>query len=79
MARKRGDQTGEPPQITESQEDNIGRDIDTLDNLAHAILLPMPADFHVRTLKTSLPELVAEFKEHFAEAFGWNPWEFHPK
>jgi hypothetical protein len=71
---KRGDNTA----ITEDQEDQLGRDIDTLDNLAHALLLAMPADFHVRQLKSALPEVVAEMKKHYAEAFGWNPWEFHP-
>ena len=55
--------------------DSLGRDIDTLDNLAHALLLPMPADFHVRQLKSALPELVAEMKKHFAEVFDENPWE----
>jgi hypothetical protein len=71
---KRGDHT----EVTEQQEDDLGRDIDTLDNLTHALQLAMPPDFHVKQLKSSLPELVAEFKKHYAEAFGWNPWEFHP-
>ena len=79
MARKRGDQTGEAPQITERQEDAIGQDIETLDNLAHALLLPMPAEFHVRQLKGALPDLVKRFKKHYADAFGWNPWEGHPE
>ena len=78
MARKRGDQIGEPPQITEAQEDALGQDIDSLDNLAHALLLPMPADFHVKQLKSALPELVEKLKNHFADAFGWDPWEHHP-
>lgn len=75
----RGDQTDKPEKITEAQEDALGRDIDKLDNLAHALLLPMPAEFHVRQLKSSLAEVVAEFKKHYAEAFGWDPWEFQPK
>lgn len=72
---KRGDGTV----ITEEQEDQLGRDIDTLDNLAHALLLPMPADFHVRQLKESLPELVKSMKAHFAAIAGWNPWEHEPE
>jgi len=75
---KRGDQVGEAPQITKAQEDALGQDIDTLDNLAHALLLRMPADFHVKQLKQALPELVERFKNHFADAFGWDPWEGHP-
>ena len=70
----RGDNT----MVTEQQEDALGEDIERLDNLAHALLLPMPADFHVKQLKESLPETVRAFKKHYAEAFGWNPWEGHP-
>jgi hypothetical protein len=38
----------------------------------------MPAEFHVKQLKSSLPELVEKFKNHYADAFGWDPWEHHP-
>lgn len=65
--------------VTEQQEDALGQDIERLDNLAHALLLPMPPDFHVRQLKEALPKVVAEFKKHYAAAFGWNPWEGHPE
>jgi hypothetical protein len=77
--RQKGHVVAEPEQVTEAQEDALGQDIDKLDNLAHALLLPMPADFHTKQMKSSLPELVREMKKHFAEAFGWNPWEFHPE
>ena len=56
-------------------ENNLGIDIDTLDNLAHALLLPISADVHIRQLKHALPELVARFKKHYVEALGMNPWE----
>lgn len=75
---KRGDQVGEASQITQQQEDALGQDIDTLDNLAHALLLPMAPEFHVKQLKSSLPGLIEKFKNHFADAFGWDPWEGHP-
>ena len=74
----RGDQFGKPERVTETQENALGRDIDTLDNLAHALLLPTPVDFHVRQLKASLPELIEKLKNHYADAFGWDPWEHHP-
>jgi len=38
----------------------------------------MPAEFHVRQLKSSLPELIEKMENHFADAFGWDPWEHHP-
>ena len=55
--------------------DKLGRAIDEIDNLAHALLLPMPADFHVKALKETLPDAVKQLKEGFVEATGHNPWE----
>lgn len=69
---------GDNEPVTVEQEDDLGRDIDRLDNLAHALLLPMSADFHVRQFKESLPEVVAELKKHYAAAFGRNPWKGQP-
>lgn len=71
---KRGDKTA----ITEQQEDALGQDIESLDNLTHALLLKMPPEFHVQQLKDALPKLVEKFKNHYADAFGWDPWEGHP-
>ncbi len=78
MARKRGDQIGKAPQITEAQEDALGQDIDRLDNLFHATNLPMPAEFHLKQLRAALPELIEDMKDHFSDAFGLDPWETHP-
>ena len=55
--------------------EQLGLLIDKLDNLAHALLLPMPAEFHVKQMKSALPECVAEFKRLYAEITGENPWE----
>lgn len=78
MPRKRGDQIGDAPQITEEQEDALGRDIDRLDNLFHTTNLPMSAEFHLKQLRSGLPELIEDMKDHFADAFGWDPWKHHP-
>lgn len=59
----------------EQSENELGEAIDHLDNLTHALLLPMPADFHVRQLKESLPEVVKELKHGFVGVTGDNPWE----
>lgn len=56
-------------------DENLGRAIDTVDNLAHALLLPMSPEFHVKALKETLPEAVAALKAGFVEATGHNPWE----
>ena len=52
----------------------LGQQIDTLDNLAHALLMPLPAQIHVDMLRKSLPEAVAELKRGFTEVTGENPW-----
>jgi hypothetical protein len=55
--------------------EKLGKAIDEVDNLYHALQLPMPADFHVRQLKTALPDAIKRLKEGFTEATGHNPWE----
>lgn len=59
------------PQATEE----LGKQIDSLDNLAHALQLPLPAQMHVEQLRKALPESVLEFKRLFAAVTGENPWE----
>lgn len=64
-----------------SKEDAInelGELIDKLDNYNHALLLPMPADFHVKQFKESLPGLVKDFKKAFTSVTGENPWSTYP-
>lgn len=58
-----------------NKTENLGLAIDKVDDLAHALLIPMPDSFHVKCLKNSLPEVVKELKAAFAEATGENPWE----
>jgi hypothetical protein len=52
----------------------LGSEIDRLDSLAHALQLPMPAQFHVDQLKTALPERVTALKAAFVQVAGENPW-----
>jgi hypothetical protein len=54
--------------------EQIAEQIEKLDNLAHALLLPMPAAFHVEQMKSQLPRVVAALKAAYAEQFGENPW-----
>lgn len=56
-------------------EDELGRAIDRVDNLQHALVLPMPASFHVEQIKAILPEAVAELKVAFVKVTGENPWQ----
>ena len=55
--------------------EDLGTLIDRLDNLAHALNLPLRAEMHVTALRESLPELVTEFKAAYVHEMGENPWE----
>ena len=61
--------------VHDRAKEELAQAIDRLDYLAHALLLPMPAQFHVKQLKAELPEVVAELKTGYASAIGKNPWE----
>lgn len=64
--------------MTEEQKEDLGQLIDRLDNCTHAMQIPMPDKFHVDTLKSLLPELVAKFKKQYVDITGDNPWEGQP-
>jgi hypothetical protein len=59
----------------EDPNNELGKAIDEVDNLAHALKLPLPAEFHVKALKAALPDAVARLKRAFVEVTGENPWE----
>lgn len=59
----------------EENFEQLGELIDSIENLACALNLPMDAQFHVDQLKNSLPEKVKELKELFIKITGENPWE----
>jgi hypothetical protein len=59
----------------EQKFETLGQLIDEVDNLAHAVQLPIPPQLHVDSLKTLLPEKVKKLKESFVEITGENPWE----
>jgi hypothetical protein len=58
----------------EDKYERLGLLIDKVDNLAHALQLPLPASMHVEQLRTALPEAVKELKESFIDITGENPW-----
>lgn len=59
----------------EEKFEKLGQLIDSIDNLASALDIPMGAEFHIEQLKNLLPEKVKELKESFIEISGENPWE----
>lgn len=61
--------------LTADQLDRLGKLADTCDNLSAATGLPMPPQFHVDTLKSSLTTLGSRIKALYVEVSGENPWE----
>ena len=59
----------------EDKFETLGQLIDSLDNLAHALKMPLPAQMHIKQLGISLPEKVKKLKEVFVEITGENPWD----
>lgn len=58
----------------EEKFEKLGLLIDSIDNLAHGLNLPLPPQMHVEQMKLALTEKVSEFKEVFVEITGENPW-----
>ena len=54
--------------------EKMGLLIDEIENLAHALNLPMGADFHVQQLQELLPEKVDKLKDIYKDIFGDDPW-----
>lgn len=61
-----------------SESDDFGALIDRLDNLAHALKLPLKDSMHVTQLRIELPNLVKDFKAAYVNEMGENPWEGGP-
>lgn len=61
--------------MSDEANEELGQCIDTLDNLAHALALPMPPAFHVEQMKSVLPELVGQMKAAYSKVAGSNPRE----
>ncbi len=55
--------------------EDLGQLIDRLENLAGATTIPMPAEIHLSSLKTALPELQAEAKRIYLALGGENVWD----
>lgn len=56
------------------QQESLGQAIDRLDSTAHALLMNIPAETHVKALRAIMPEIVQDLKSAFTELTGENPW-----
>lgn len=61
--------------MTEEQIEELGQIADTVDNLAGAMQLGMPAQFHLDQLKVLLPQVADRIKKLVVDISGDNPWE----
>jgi len=64
--------------MTELQNnyEDLGELIDSLDNIAHATILPIPPELHLEALRQALPEKVIALKKVYIAITGENPWDF---
>jgi hypothetical protein len=56
-------------------EHTLGEAIDRVDNLAHALQLPLAPESHLQNLRVALPEAVQQLKDAYVRLFNVNPWE----
>lgn len=61
--------------ISEENLNKIAEISDSIDNLVHAMNIPMPDEFHLKALKSSLPEKVKELQQVYIDIASENPWE----
>jgi hypothetical protein len=61
-------------EATKENMERLGEAADTLDNLYHALLLPIPAQIHVDQLKLALPKIIAALREVYVAEVGDDPW-----
>jgi hypothetical protein len=59
--------------------EQIGRLADRVDNLAHALQLPLPAAMHVEQLRAALPEIRDALRLIYTAETGDDPWSTHPR
>lgn len=60
---------------TNEAQEELGRLIDNLDGVAHAMHIPIPDAMHMEVLRQEIPKLVEDFKNSFYRVTGYNPWE----
>jgi hypothetical protein len=59
----------------ESRIEEIAAASEDLDNLIHAMMLPIPPAFHLEVLKTALPKVRDQLRATYIAMGGENHWE----
>lgn len=60
--------------MTDEQRDLLGYVADKADNLIHASMLPMTAQFHVEQLRAGLEDIRNQLRGLYVDIVGDNPW-----
>ena len=60
--------------MTDDELESLSSVADTLDNLCHALMLPLPATVHVEQFKLALPGLIVKLREVYVAQAGDDPW-----
>jgi hypothetical protein len=60
--------------MKEDAKEKLGSAIDRVDNMLHALQLPLPPQMHVESFRSTLPEIVKELKDSYSKVTGENPW-----
>ena len=55
--------------------EELGQCVDTIDSLAAAMAMPIPADMHLKALRGSLPGLKQRIKQAYLALGGEDVWE----
>jgi hypothetical protein len=58
--------------------DRFGRVIDELENLRHALNMPIDDKLYVQCMRNSLPEKIEALKKIYIEIVGEDPWDVFP-
>lgn len=63
---------------TRESIEQLGKVADTLDNLYHALMLPLSPATHIEYMKAALPEAVANLRAVYVAETGSDPWAALP-
>lgn len=58
----------------DSNWEQVGESVDTLDNLIGAMKLPLPGELHLKALRESLPDLREKLRNAYVQATGEDHW-----
>jgi len=55
--------------------EELAETVDTLNNLFHALQMPVPAEIHVKAMREKVPEIMKKIKNAYLYLGGENVWD----